>query len=179
MPIGIVLRACPVRRLSSAGWLAPGLLALALFVGSCGGMRPSPVFTTREIPVETDLVAVDREDLLNEISMYHGVAYKGGGDSFGGVDCSGLVRAVFSPLGVDLPRTAAELYETGMPIGRRDVRTGDLVFFGGRTPDHVGIAVSAKEMVHASSSRGVVLDNIDKFSQSSDFEGARRIVSVR
>jgi cell wall-associated NlpC family hydrolase len=142
-------------------------------------MRPSPVFTTREIPVETDLVVVAREDLLNEISMYHGVAYRPGGDSFDGVDCSGLVQAVFSPLGVKLPRTVVDQYESGIPVGRRDVKTGDLVFFGGRTPDHVGIAVSAKEMVHASLSRGVILENIDNFAKSSSFEGARRIVALR
>ena len=155
-------------------------LAALLIVAGCAGMTPAPIFTAREVPVATSLPEVGREDLLNELSMYHGVPYREGGDSMKGIDCSGLVLQVFGPLGVKLPRTAALQFESGISVGRRDVKTGDLVFFGGgRIPDHVGVAVSSDEMVHASSSKGVVLEKIDSFAESAEFHGARRVVNLR
>lgn len=162
------------------GWrIAVALAAVITIAAGCSGIRPSPVFTSRPTPATTSLPTVGREDLLNEISMYHGVAYKSGGDSFDGLDCSGLVKAVYSPLGVSLPRTVVELFESGIPVERGDVITGDLVFFGGRKPDHVGIAVSDREMVHASSTRGVILEDIDGFAKSSRLSGVRRVVTLR
>ena len=136
-------------------------------------MKPAPLFTTREVVIDEGLPLVSREDLLNELSIYHGVQYQRGGESFDGVDCSGLVRIVFEPLGVRLPRTAAEQFTAGVPVaGPADIRTGDLVFFGsGVNPDHVGIAVSSEEMVHASSSRGVVLERIDVFGECEEMRG--------
>jgi len=158
-------------------WLLVG--AGTLVAAGCG-VKPAPLFTTREVVDDLGFPEVGREDLLNELSLYHGVAYARGGDSFGGVDCSGLVRVVFDPLGVRLPRSAAEQFTAGVPVPRSEVRTGDLVFFGpGASPDHVGIAVSSEEMVHSSSSRGVALERIDAFAESREYRGARRIVRLR
>ncbi|WP_256790498.1 bifunctional lysozyme/C40 family peptidase, partial [Frankia sp. AvcI1] len=70
----------------------------------------------------------------------------------GGFDCSGLTRAAYEAAGVDLPRTAQEQYDAGplLPTGTAPA-PGDLVFFGsGRTDvTHVGIAISATEMIDA------------------------------
>jgi hypothetical protein len=156
------------------------MLAMVLVVAAGCGMKPSPIFTTREIVVDEGLPLVSREDLLNELSIYHGVPYARGGESFDGVDCSGLAQLVFEPLGVRLPRTAAEQSTAGVPVSSGETRTGDLVFFGsGAEPDHVGIAVSSEEMVHASSTRGVVLERIDAFTQTEELRGVRRIVSLK
>jgi len=156
------------------------VFAIALAAAAGCTMKPAPLFTTREIVVDEGLPTVSRENLLNELSIYHGVQYQRGGESFDGVDCSGLVRMVFEPLGVRLPRTAAEQFTAGVPVPEGDIRTGDLIFFGsGVDPDHVGIAVSSEEMVHASSSRGVVLERIDVFGESEELRGGRRIVSLK
>jgi cell wall-associated NlpC family hydrolase len=154
-------------------------LAVSALTG-CSSMKPAPLFTTRAAVADEGLPAVAREDLLNELSMYQGVPYAEGGDSFDGIDCSGLVSAVFEPLGVKVPRTAVDQFDAGVPVPRDAVRTGDLVFFGGtRLPDHVGIAVSNEEMVHASTSRGVILEKIEAFSRAENFRGARRIVTLK
>jgi cell wall-associated NlpC family hydrolase len=152
--------------------------ALALLAGCA--MKPAPLYRDQTSSLEAQLPRVSRDDLLNEISMYHGVRYEEGGNSLSGMDCSGLVHSVFGSLGVSLPRTAREQFAHGIPLGRRDVRTGDLVFFGSPgSPGHVGIAVSNREMMHASSSRGVVLEDIDSFSETSELAGVRRIVRLR
>jgi NlpC/P60 family len=154
-------------------------LALVASLAGCGGIRPSPLFTSRATVPPANLPSVAREDLLNEISIYHGVAYKAGGSSLEGLDCSGLVQAVYGPLGVSLPRTVVSLYESGYPLSRPEVMTGDLIFFGGRKPDHVGIAVSGREMVHASTTRGVVIEDIDAFAKTAHLSGVRRVVNLR
>lgn len=142
-------------------------------------MKPAPLYRDQASSLEARLPRVRRDDLMNELSMYHGTRYKDGGYSLSGVDCSGLVGSVFAPLGVDLPRTAREQFAEGIPVGRRDVRTGDLVFFGtGRVPTHVGIAVSNTEMIHASSSRGVILESVDSFAEGLDLLGIRRVARV-
>jgi hypothetical protein len=160
--------------------LVGSVLTLAILaVGGCA-IRPAPLFTSHEVLLDEGLPLVGREDLLNELSMYYGVPYRNGGDSFDGIDCSGLVRRVFEPLGVSVPRTVVEQFEVGVPISDRQIMTGDLVFFGsGASPDHVGIAVSSEEMVHASTSRGVVLSRIDAFAGSARLQGVRRIVRLR
>lgn len=153
-----------------------GMCALAL--AGCG-MKPAPIYTTRDVAAEENLPVVGREELLNELSIYHGARYREGGSSVDGVDCSGLVRAVFGALGVSVPRTVLEQFETGTPVSRRSIRTGDLVFFGPREgPDHVGIAVSGEEVLHASPSRGVVVEKIEELERASGFRGARRLVRV-
>lgn len=157
------------------------VLAMALSLAAGCTMKPAPLFTTEPVVVADEgLPLVSREDLLNELSIYHGVEYRRGGESFDGVDCSGLVRMVFEPLGVRLPRTAGEQFTAGVAVPAGGIRTGDLVFFGsGASPDHVGIAVSSEEMVHASSTRGVVLERIDAFAENEEMRGARRIVSLK
>jgi cell wall-associated NlpC family hydrolase len=154
------------------------VLACALLAAvSCSG-RASPIYTSDRTASDSELPVVNRDDLLNEISIYHGVPYRSGGTRITGVDCSGLVQAVYGSLGVDLPRTVAEQFGQGKPTSRRSVRTGDLVFFG-KPPDHVGIAISNTEVVHASASRGVVIDSIEELDRAMDASGFRRVVRLK
>jgi cell wall-associated NlpC family hydrolase len=150
------------------------VLAAAL---SCSS-RSSPLYTADRSASDSELPVVTRDDLLNEVSIYHGVPYRSGGTRITGVDCSGLVKAVFGSLGVDLARTVVEQFAEGRPISGRSVRTGDLVFFG-KPPDHVGIAISNTEVVHASVSRGVVVDSIEDLDRVMDASGYRRVVRLK
>ena len=103
-----------------------------------------------------------------------------GGTTATGMDCSGLVSAVYGSLGITLPRTVMEQFGQGASRSRKNVKTGDLIFFGkqGR-PTHVGIAVTDREMMHSSLSRGVVLEDIDEFARSLKIIGIRRVARLR
>ena len=91
-----------------------------------------------------------------------GSAYRYGGASPAGFDCSGLMRYVFERQGIDLPRTTGEQSAIGRWIPLDELERGDLVFFaeGDALPHHVGIVSSRRgeplAMIHASTSRGVV-----------------------
>lgn len=91
-----------------------------------------------------------------------GRPYEFAGATPKGFDCSGLVDFVFAGNGVSLPRTSSQQAAVGQWVAMDEVLPGDLVFFSadGDVIDHVGVVVSRPgeplEMVHASTSRGVV-----------------------
>jgi peptidoglycan DL-endopeptidase CwlO len=81
-----------------------------------------------------------------------------------GMDCSGLVRSVYQQVGLQLPRRSAEQYAYTKHVDLQQASPGDLLFFdcrrGRRGIDHVGVYLGAESFVHATRSRGVVVDTL-------------------
>lgn len=117
-----------------------------------------------------------RRALLAQHERWAGTPYRLGGSSFRGIDCSALVQNVFSEtFRFDLPRTTEEQVRTGLEVERDALRPGDLVFF--RPPGvyrHVGIYVGEGRFLHASTSRGVMISDIDNRYWQRHFWQARR-----
>jgi cell wall-associated NlpC family hydrolase len=107
-----------------------------------------------------------------------GQPYRYGGSAPGGFDCSGLVAYAAGVAGLRLPRSAAEQLRSGMPIGRQDLRPGDLVFMHlAHKQLHVGVAIDYGHFVHAPSKGGYVrIDSLNASPYARGFIGARRIV---
>ena len=106
--------------------------------------------------------------MLTEAAKYRGRPYRMGATGPRAFDCSGFTKYIFNLFGVTLPRTSKEQYHVGKTVNRKDLRPGDLVFFGRtgtRSVGHVGIVYSVDrttggfQFIHASTSRGVVIDN--------------------
>jgi cell wall-associated NlpC family hydrolase len=98
---------------------------------------------------------VGPEDVMwTAVDEFYAAPYLYGGEDRFGVDCSALVQEVFARLGVGLPRTAQEQFDSplGVYVGWGDLRPGDLVFFHTRTHpfiSHVGIYLGKDEFLHA------------------------------
>jgi cell wall-associated NlpC family hydrolase len=106
------------------------------------------------------------QQLLQEAQKYIGVPYKMAGIDPNGFDCSGFTCYLFEKKGIELPRRATDQYEYCQPISAQEATAGDLVFFSnGGEVNHVGILVSSngapKQMIHASSSIGVSIADIE------------------
>ena len=102
-------------------------------------------------------------ELYGAIHEWIGTPYRYGRSDKKGTDCSGFVRNVFKPLcGEDLPRSAAGISKIIQPKPISELTEGDLVFFNyrGRTNSHVGIYLQNGWFVHASTVRGVTLNNL-------------------
>ncbi|MDD3581030.1 MAG: C40 family peptidase [Desulfobacca sp.] len=130
------------------------------------------------------------------IQSYMGAPYRYGGDSPSGVDCSGLVMGVYQRAGLRVPRTSEDQYENGEAVDTDDLRYGDVVFFNHycksqpsffsasilteifsrkkKRPCHSGIYIGRGRFVHASSSRGVCISNLQHDTWRRSFIGARR-----
>jgi len=96
-----------------------------------------------------------------------------------GLDCSKFTSEVFEAYNrTILPRTVAEQFKAGERAPRRLLKFGDLVFFRtDRTPvSHVGVYVGYNEFIHASTSRGVIISNLNEKYWAERYVGARRIL---
>ena len=121
------------------------------------------------------------QELATEALSYLGIRYRYGGDSpETGLDCSGLVQNVFrNALGLDLPRTAAQMATVGDKVDRQELKPGDLVFFNTmrRAFSHVGIYLGEGRFVHAPSSGGRVrVENMNIRYWANRFNGGRRLL---
>lgn len=101
-----------------------------------------------------------RDDLVQTAQSFIGIPYQWGSSSPGrGLDCSGLVLAVYELNGLSMPRTSREQYSAGAPIPRGTPGKGDLVFFatGARNRvSHVGIYIGNDRFIHAPGTGGTI-----------------------
>jgi peptidoglycan DL-endopeptidase LytE len=117
----------------------------------------------------------DASNMIAYAEKFIGVPYVWGGTSPDGFDCSGFVQYVFNHFGVQLPRTASDMYATGTPVS--SLQPGDLVFFStyASGASHVGIYIGNNEFISATSSHGVSICNLnDPYYWGPRYIGARR-----
>lgn len=105
--------------------------------------------------------------LLAEARKWLGTRYRYGGHSKDGTDCSGMVMEVFnSSAGIKLPRNSREQHKYCKSISAGDLMPGDLVFFANNLRTgrigHVGLYVGDGMMIHASTSKGVIVSGLDE-----------------
>ncbi|CAL9575943.1 hypothetical protein SUDANB121_04962 [Nocardiopsis dassonvillei] len=81
-----------------------------------------------------------------------GKPYVWGGTGPNGYDCSGLTQAAWAQAGVSLPRTTYDQVNAGQRVSWENKQPGDLLFFYGSSPSHVGLYAGDGIMVHASTS---------------------------
>ena len=116
------------------------------------------------------------------VKEWLGTPYRWGSDRKKvGTDCSGFTRKLLSDgFRVDLPRVSRDQYRVGRSVRKTDLRPGDLVFFDtldrGRI-SHVGVYAGNGKFAHASSSRGVVYDELKSRYFRRAYRGARRVLA--
>ncbi len=85
-------------------------------------------------------------DYVSVAGLFLETPYLWGGKSGFGIDCSGLVQLAMRLAGHAAPRDSdMQASGLGMPIERKDLRRGDLVFWKG----HVAIMEDEMTMIHA------------------------------
>ena len=104
---------------------------------------------------------LNSDNILKTARRFLGFPYLWGGTSSKGLDCSGFVKTVFYINGYMLPRDASQQAFVGEEIipeeNYRNVKAGDLLFFGGKNKDgkvrvtHVAIYIEDYTFIHCSS----------------------------
>ena len=108
-----------------------------------------------------------RDRLVVYAKSLIGIKYVWAGSTESGFDCSGFTSYVHKKYGISISRTASGQAEESKKVKLTNAQKADLVFFGsGSNITHVGIVVSEKSnelsMVHASTSKGVIVTNVEK-----------------
>ena len=113
----------------------------------------------------------DNEALFREAAWWLHVPHVDGGTTHDGTDCSYLVYFLYKTVYHKIieRNSASILHKNCIRIGRLRLKEGDLVFFNtmGRSisnPDinHVGIYLKDNKFLHTSTSKGVIVSDLDE-----------------
>jgi cell wall-associated NlpC family hydrolase len=116
--------------------------------------------------------------LLEVIDKWWGTKYCMGGSTDNCIDCSAFTQVIMRDVyQLSLPRTSQEQYNLAEKIELEDLREGDLVFFNtsGRDISHVGVYLLNNKFVHAATSGGVMISDLNEKYWQPRFRGAGRV----
>lgn len=138
---------------------------LAYFVVSCTSTEPT---VQRKSP-DTRSTSSLRKNIEQEARKQIGKRYKYGGKNPKGFDCSGLTLYVYDQFDIALSASSKLQAKQGKKINLKWAKKGDLLFFGsGGRISHVALITANKKdgiyVVHSTSSRGVIEENVSKSS---------------
>lgn len=116
--------------------------------------------------------------LYNFYTQWEGVRYQMGGESKTGVDCSGFVRKVFKEkFSIEMPRTTLLQSDVGKEISKDELEIGDLVFFKTGKTNHVGVYMDKGKFIHASTSLGVTISDLNSDYYLKNYWKAQRVIN--
>jgi len=146
----------------------------------------SSISSQTQAPASVDTSNSKMPDSLYALALlheqqkaWHGTPYRLGGHSRKGVDCSWFVMHTYSNLfHIKLPRVTVNQVKQGIYVPKKNIQTGDLVFFKtGRGPNgyHVGIYVKDDLFLHVSSRKGVKYSSLNSSYWRRAYWQARRL----
>lgn len=124
----------------------------------------APILLKYAIILDTTIESISNIALYEFIDEWMGVSYKYGGRDKSGIDCSSFAGLLYQQIfNLQLPRTSVEQSSLITPSDRENLKEGDLVFFslGKKRIGHVGVYLGGRKFVHASTKKGVTIDNLD------------------
>ncbi len=144
------------------------LVLLIIVVPACNalrGVRTDDRETTANTNTKAGLL---RRDVVSYAQQYKGTRYKEAGKTpKTGFDCSGFTGYVMRNFEVQLGGSSRDQAKQGRIVPLKEAKPGDLIFFrrSSTTPVfHVAMIVSNDKngihIIHSTSTRGVVVDNL-------------------
>jgi cell wall-associated NlpC family hydrolase len=124
----------------------------------------------------------ENRDFIREIATWIGTPYKYGGSDHNGTDCSGFTMMVYKKVfNISLNRSCADQVNNTEPVDKKNLKCGDLIFFKINKPkaSHVGIYIADNKFVHASSKRGVVVNDLSETYYTKYYYSAGRIKGLK
>ena len=125
------------------------------------------------------LSATSNMKLFHFVYDWIGTPYRFGGSSKRGIDCSAFTKELYSEVfNLDIKRNSRDIFSMVSPVGKEELKEGDLVFFKihSRRISHIGIYLGNNRFAHASS-KGVAISSLDDAYYSRYFYKGGRLLS--
>lgn len=144
------------------------LLLSTLFLTQCESLQGLKGPTTPRSTSGNSSTSQIRKNVVSFAAEQKGVRYKYAGRSpQTGFDCSGFTHYVYDAFDVDLTPVSRVQEDEGKRINLDDAQAGDLIFFrksNNGSVFHVALVVSQSPgnltVIHSTSSRGVIMENV-------------------
>lgn len=139
-------------------WLCVIFLSV---LASCGSRKN--ISNTKAARAADAMANLKSKPLYRFVSNWTGVKYRLGGLDKSGIDCSGFALLLQKDIyGKSLPRRSRDQADVVKKRNYSSLKEGDLIFFsfGGKEVDHVGVYLNGDFFVHASTTRGVIVDDL-------------------
>jgi len=140
------------------------VLLFSFVLVSCGSRKYTVKPNEKAAKVADAMASLKSRDLYRFITDWTGVKYKLGGLDKNGIDCSGFALLLEKNIyGYTMPRRSRDQAEAIKKKNLSSLQEGDLIFFsfGGNEVDHVGVYLNNDFFVHASTTRGVIVDDLN------------------
>jgi cell wall-associated NlpC family hydrolase len=153
------------------------LIVLSFLLTSCDALKPitsdngqnQPTPLPTPDPLPETATSELRQDVVQFAKKQLGADYKYAGRSPKGFDCSGFTYYVMGKFDVELTPVSRVQEKEGRTISVKDAQPGDLLFFRrSKSGDvfHVALVIENSKdglfVIHSTTSRGVVIDNIEE-----------------
>ena len=150
----------------------------SLVLGGCASNQAlsSAPHHSQYQPAESASGSEKAERLWQVFERYQGAPYHYGGTTGRGFDCSGFITTAYrESLGKQLPRTTSQMLHHGQVVSPGQIEPGDIVFFRIAGKDqHAGIYMGDNRFIHASTSSGVTMSELDGYYWRNRLSQARR-----
>jgi murein DD-endopeptidase / murein LD-carboxypeptidase len=103
--------------------------------------------------------------LYSFIDEWYGVPYKYGGKNKNGIDCSNFTSTLYKEIyNKSFSGNSASIFDQCKVISKNQLKEGDLLFFKieNNTISHIGIYLQNNKFVHATTKKGVMIDDLDE-----------------
>lgn len=140
----------------------------------------SPLQIKYAILLDTYIENISNTSLFNKIDEWWGTSYCMGGTTKSCIDCSAFTGTIIREIyRINLPRTASEQYDASNKVDKSDLKEGDLVFFKTKKGyiNHVGVYLTNNKFVHASTSSGVMISDLNENYWQGKFAGGGRVIN--
>ncbi len=164
---------------------------IALFIASCGPSKnisstkekentssSSKIKTKYAQLLDVNENKIDNLPLFTFINEWYGVKYKYGGKTKKGIDCSAFTSVLYHDVyKKQLDGTAASIFYQCKNLSKNNLTEGDLVFFKIENDNinHIGIYLQNNKFVHASTKKGIMIDDLDEAYYKKYFFKAGRL----
>lgn len=108
---------------------------------------------------------IDNIPLYSFINEWYGVPYKYGGHDKKGIDCSNFTSTLYKQVfHTSLTGTSSSIFDQCKTVSKNNLSEGDLVFFkiDNDNISHIGVYLLNNKFVHATTKKGVMIDDLDE-----------------